>query len=183
MNPIEDHMLIRRIQAGDPQAFERLVEKYYDNIFQFCVRRCNGDRVLASDLTQETFLKLVEHIQQYRPTGKFINFLLTIAVNLCNSQYRRRPPELLEWNDSLPLQSSEDPQESILQQERAHVVQQALDRLPDIQREAVILRFYHGRKLREIAAITGVGLPTAKSRLKQGLDKLRRDLGREGILP
>ena len=51
--------------------------------------------------------------------------------------------------------------------------------LPDIQKETIILRFYHNRKVREIATITGVSLPTAKSRLKQGLDKLKRYLNEE----
>ena len=63
-----------------------------------------------------------------------------------------------------------------MRQVDTQIIQQALDRLPDIQKEVVILRFYHDRKLKEIAAITGVSLPTAKSRLKQGLDKLKRYL-------
>ena len=66
-----------------------------------------------------------------------------------------------------------------MRQEDAKFIQQAIDRLPDIQKDAVILRFYHDRKLKEIAIITGVTLPTAKSRLKQGLDKLKRYLDEE----
>ena len=69
--------------------------------------------------------------------------------------------------------------EEVLRQENAKIIQQAIDRLPDMQKEVVILRFYHDRKLKEIAAITGVSLPTAKSRLKQGLDKLKRYLDKE----
>ena len=69
--------------------------------------------------------------------------------------------------------------EEVLRQEDAKIIQQAIDRLPDMQKEVVILRFYHDRKLKEIAAITGVSLPTAKSRLKQGLDKLKRYLDKE----
>ncbi len=69
--------------------------------------------------------------------------------------------------------------EGILRQEDARIIQQAIDRLPDMQKEVVILRFYHDKKLKEIAAITGVSLPTAKSRLKQGLDKLKRYLDKE----
>ena len=144
---IEDYILIRRIQNGNTEAFEALVRKHYQNIYQFCVRRCNGDTALAADLTQDTFLKLIEHIQQYRLTGKFMNFL----------------------NIS----------EEVLRRDDAKIIQQAIDRLPDMQEEVVILRFYHDRKLKEIAAITGVSLPTAKSRLKQGLDKLKRYLDKE----
>ena len=77
------------------------------------------------------------------------------------------------------VESNVNVSEEILRQVDTQIIQQALDRLPDIQKEVVILRFYHDRKLKEIAAITGVGLPTAKSRLKQGLDKLKRYLDEE----
>ena len=176
---IEDYILIRRIQNGDPEAFETLVRKYYQNIYQFCVRRCNGDTALAADLTQDTFLKLIEHIQQYRLTGKFINFLLTIAVNTCNNHFKKKSPDIVDMDTLSAVPSDLNISEEVLRQEDAKILQQAIDRLPDMQKEVVILRFYHDRKLKEIAAITGVSLPTAKSRLKQGLDKLKRYLDKE----
>ena len=176
---IEDYILIRRIQNGDPGAFETLVRKHYQNIYQFCVRRCNGDTALAADLTQDTFLKLIEHIQQYRLTGKFINFLLTIAVNTCNNHFKKKSPDIVDMDTLSAVPSNLNISEEVLRQEDAKIIQQAIDRLPDIQKEVVILRFYHDRKLKEIAAITGVSLPTAKSRLKQGLDKLKRYLDKE----
>ena len=176
---IEDYILIRRIQNGDPEAFETLVRKHYQNIYQFCVRRCNGDTALAADLTQDTFLKLIEHIQQYRLTGKFINFLLTIAVNTCNNHFKKKSPDIVDMDTLSAVQSNLNISEEVLRQEDAKIIQQAIDRLPDMQKEVVILRFYHDRKLKEIAAITGVSLPTAKSRLKQGLDKLKRYLDKE----
>ncbi len=176
---IEDYILTRRIQNGDPEAFETLVRKHYQNIYQFCVRRCNGDTALAADLTQDTFLKLIEHIQQYRLTGKFMNFLLTIAVNTCNNHFKKKSPDIVDMDTLSAVPSNLNISEEVLRQEDAKIIQQAIDRLPDMQKEVVILRFYHDRKLKEIAAITGVSLPTAKSRLKQGLDKLKRYLDKE----
>ena len=176
---IEDYILVRRIQNGDPEAFEALVRKYYQNIYQFCVRRCNGDTALAADLTQDTFLKLIEHIQQYRLAGKFINFLLTIAVNTCNNHFKKKSPDIVDMDTLSAVPSNLNISEEVLRQEDAKILQQAIDRLPDMQKEVVILRFYHDRKLKEIAAIAGVSLPTAKSRLKQGLDKLKRYLDKE----
>lgn len=178
---IEDYILIKRIQDGDPAAFEVLVRKYYQDIYSFCVRRCNGDTVLAADLTQETFLKLIEHIQRYRPTGKFINFLLTIAVNNCNNNYKKKSFEPVEMEVLAQQPDQTDLEASLLRQETTLTVQQALSQLPDFQKETIILRFYHDRKIREIADITGVSVPTAKSRLKQGLDKLKRYLDKEEL--
>lgn len=180
MVSIEDYILIRRIQSGDPQAFEILVRKYYQNIYQFCVRRCNGDTALAADLTQDTFLKLVENIQKYKFTGKFMNFLLTIAVNNCKNYYKKKSIDIVDM-DVLFTEEKMDVSNEILRRENAKTVQRALERLPDMQKEVMILRFYHGCKLKDIAAITGVSLPTAKSRLKQGLDKLKRYLNKEDL--
>lgn len=180
---IEDYILIKQIQDGDPTAFEILVRKYYQDIYNFCVRRCNGDTALAADLTQETFLKLIEHIQRYRPTGKFINFLLTIAVNTCNNNYKKQSFDCIELDTLTKLPDQNDIESTVLQHEMALTVQQAINRLSDVQKETIILRFYHNRKLREIAEITGVSLPTAKSRLKQGLDKLKRYLDKEDFEP
>lgn len=176
---IEDYILIKRIQNGDTEAFETLVRKYYQHIYNFCVRRCNGDTTLAADLTHDTFLKLITHIHQYRLTGKFINFLLTIAVNNCNNYFKKKSPDLVDMKTLSSVQSNINVSEEILRQVDAQIIQQAIDRLPDIQKEVVILRFYHDRKLKEIATITGVSLPTVKSRLKQGLDKLKRCLDKE----
>ena len=176
---IEDYILIRRIQNGDTEAFETLVRKYYNDIYNFCVRRCNGDTALAADLTQDTFLKLIEHIRQYKLTGKFINFLLTIAVNVCNNYFKKKSPDIIDMDTLSAVQSDINVSEEVLRKEDSKIIQQAIDRLPDMQKEVIILRFYHDRKLKEIAAITGVSLPTAKSRLKQGLDKLKRYLDKE----
>lgn len=56
---IEDYILIKRVQNGDPVAFEVLARKYYQDIYSFCVRRCNGDTALAADLTQENYLMVL----------------------------------------------------------------------------------------------------------------------------
>lgn len=61
-------------------------------------------------------------------------------------------------------------------------VQAALNRLPEMQKDVIILRFYYDMKLKEIAAVVGVGIPTVKSRLKQGMDKMKQFLGKDGDL-
>lgn len=176
---IKDYLLIRRIQKGDPDALETLVRKHYQNVYHFCVRRCNGDLTLASDMTQDTFLKLIENIQKYKRTGKFVNYLLTIAVNTCKNHFSKKRPDVMEMEFFSSKTNDINVLEEVILQEEAERIQQALDLLPDMQKEVVILRFYHDRKLKDIAAITGVSLSTAKSRLLQGLEKLKRYLKEE----
>ena len=69
--------------------------------------------------------------------------------------------------------------ERSIKSEQAAEIQKAVNRLPDMQKEAVILRFYHDFKVKDIAKLTGVGQSTAQSRLKQGLDKLKSMLSKE----
>ena len=95
---MEDALLIRRIKQGDEAAFDELVRRHYDSIYAFCYRRC-ADRSLAADLTQEVFLKLVTAVYRYSVTGKFTNYLFTIAVNVCNDYYRRKKPDSAELSE------------------------------------------------------------------------------------
>ena len=175
---IEDAKLIRQIQKGDQQAFDILVRKHYQNIYSYCVRRI-GNQEVAADLTQDIFLKLVRSIYDYHFSGKFTNFLFTIAVNTCNDYYRK-PRKVYENIDDLPKGDDRPtPIDTILRNEQAQFVKQKIDELPDIQKEAIILYYYHGIKAKDIAKIVGVSLSTVKSRLKQGKDKLKKSFSEE----
>ena len=90
MDMIQDWMIINKIKMGDPDAWDILVHKYYDSVYFYCVRRCYGDCDIASDLTQDIFLKLVESLPRYRFIGKFQNYLYTMAVNTCNNYLKKR---------------------------------------------------------------------------------------------
>ncbi|MDP4152781.1 MAG: RNA polymerase sigma factor [Bacillota bacterium] len=158
-------------------AFDILVQKHYQNIYSYCVRRIGYDA--AADLTQEVFLKLVKTIYAYRFTGKFTSFLFTIAVNTCND-YAKKPHRSCEDIDCLQESDGHPaPLEKVLDSEQAEMIRHELDALSDTQKDAIILYYYHGLKAKDIAKITGVGVPTAKSRLKQGMDKLKKSFQKE----
>ena len=102
MDMIQDWMIINKIKMGDPDAWDILVHKYYDSVYFYCVRRCYGDCDIASDLTQDIFLKLVESLPRYRFIGKFQNYLYTMAVNTCNNYLKKRHIEQIELTDKVP---------------------------------------------------------------------------------
>ena len=130
--------------------------------------------MVAADLTQDIFLKLIKCIYNYRFTGKFLNFLFTIAVNACNDYYKK-PQQSYEDIDSLQKSDSKpEPIERVIQNEEAKAIKEKIDMLPDIQKDVIILYYYHDMKIKDIAKIMGINLPTAKSRLKQGRDKLKK---------
>lgn len=164
--------MIRKIKSGDKEAFEQLVKKHYENIYAFCYRR-TSDQNTAADLTQDIFLKLISSIYNYKFTGKFSNYIFTIAVNTCNDYLKKIKPDINNEIDELPS-SNDTPLEAAIKSEENELLLYRLNNLPDKQREAIILHYYHDLKVKDIAQITGVPLPTAKSRIKQGLDKLRK---------
>lgn len=151
MDMIQDWMIINKIKMGDPDAWDILVHKYYDSVYFYCVRRCYGDCDIASDLTQDIFLKLVESLPRYRFIGKFQNYLYTMAVNTCNNYLKKRHIEQIELTDNFTTDLDTSLIDEILHDERKETVQKALDLLPEIQREVVILRYYHDLKIEYIA--------------------------------
>lgn len=164
--------MLRQILNGDKEAFEQLVRKHYKNIYAYCYRR-TGNESVAADLTQDVFLKLISSIYKYRFWGKFTNYIFTIAVNTCNDYFRKVTPDIDSDIDELPS-AGDSPIETLIKNETNKCLQNRLNTLPDKQKEAIILHYFHNLKVKDIAHITGVPLATAKSRIKQGLDKLRK---------
>ena len=121
-------------------------------------------------------MKLLENIQAVRMLGKFQNYLITIAVNICNNYFKKAKPIYIDL-DALELTDDTDSSfDRIIQDENRLEVCRAINALPAYQKEVIILRFYHELKIREIAKITKSSVPTVKSRLQQGLKKLQRYL-------
>ena len=137
------------------------------------------DENAAADLTQDVFLKVVSTIYKYRFTGKFSNFIFTLAVNTCNDYFRRSVP--IEDVEMAELQSGDrQPLDAVIQDEEAQKLRNMLYSLPEMQRDALILYYDHEKKAKDIAEITGVSLATTKSRIKQGLDKLKKAYRKDG---
>lgn len=174
MDSLEDGKLIRRVQQGDREAYRLLVEKYYDDVFRYCFYK-TGQEQPAYDCAQDTFLHLTKYIMMYTERGKFKAYLFSIARNACHDYFRRQ-----QNGGGISFEQAEEYAQAMGSCDAAlgnvelkDLLRQALNRLPMMQREVVVLHYLHDFKLREIAKMTGVSLPTAKSRLRQGMQKLR----------
>lgn len=174
---LTDEELIARIQQGEKGLLEVLITRYYDDIYYFCRSRI-GDPESAYDCAQETFLKLIRYISVYGERQKFQGYLFSIARNVCNDYFRMKPPDTAQPRLLETLSGKEG---GFSQKEDAWTLEQALALLGEEQRETVVLRFYYGFKLREIAKITGVPLAAAKSRLRRGLAKLKEIMEKEEL--
>ena len=177
---LEDRELIRRIQNGQKEYLNEIAGKYYDDIYYFCAYQ-TGNREDAYDLAQETFFKFIRYVESYRYRN-LKGYLLTIAMNLCRNYAGRTAGTRIAatfdgWEQ--PEREAADCAEvsACCQGEYGRLedhllLAEMLGRLPEAQREAVLLHHFYGYKNREIARMTGTSSATVKSRIRQGLEKL-----------
>lgn len=189
--PFDDAVLVRQCLKGDLTAFEPLVVKYQDRIYNLCWRLC-GDRQAAEDLTQDAFLKAFESLGQFRGQSGFFTWLYRIATNQALS-YRRTERRQInvgsecQWSD-IPNQAgrlhravkedSDQPDTLCEREEVRRLVWQAIQELDDEHRAAVVLRDMEGLDYAEMAQVLDVPVGTIKSRLHRG-----RMVIREKLLP
>ena len=90
-----DFLLIRKMKQGDDNAFDLFVHKYYQEILSYCYHHC-FDQTYAEDFTQETFIRFFSKLPDYHYKGKTLNYLYTIAGNLCKDYLKKTKEMLLE---------------------------------------------------------------------------------------
>lgn len=183
-----DEALMARFQGGDRNAFARLMRRHLGGVYNFVARHTNPGAG-AEDLTQEVFLRVVERASAFKHEAKFTTWLYAIARNLCIDALRRashrQHPSLDEPNaqgvaladqlgDSHPDAGGERAAGS---REMGERIKQALQRLPDEQREVFLLREVANLPFQEIAEVTGVPENTVKSRMRYALERLQESLG------
>lgn len=168
--------LIRGCQRRDPSAFDRLVDLYSTRLYGFMCK-FTGNREDAQDLTQEVFVRVVRTIGTYEHTDRFESWLFRIAANLGRDRLRRlrAAPRMEPWVDKpeeIEPQVRRGPN-AMEGAEAAQRMQECLAKLPEAEREVVLLRFYSEMSFAEIAELMGTPLGTALARAHRGLGKLR----------
>jgi RNA polymerase sigma-70 factor, ECF subfamily len=165
------------MQKGQLHDLTAIVERHHYALVGFLYRMTGGDRTLAQDLAQETFLRVIHAIQQYQYPRPFKPWLYMIATNIARDTFKRADTRrAADMPDDEHLLSDERPEEALVEVDEERRVAQALLKLPDHQREVVILRYYQELSLAEIAEALDIPVGTVKSRLSIGLDRLRETL-------
>lgn len=160
-----DFLLIRRMKRGDEAAMESFVRLYYPLILRYCQYHI-GDSGYAEDLAQDTFERFFRALSGYEHRGKAANFLYVIAGNLCKDFYRRNKElAITEWNSLSGKNEIERVNDKL-------DMEAALHRLPEELKEVIILHYFQGLKLREIAEILNISLPLVKYRIKKAKEQL-----------
>ncbi len=178
--------IARGLRRRDPDVLDALIEQFQSRLLRYLMY-LTGNRALAEDLFQETWVRVLERGGQYNGRTKFETWLFAVARHLVIDFYRRRTPASLdamgEQQDGedgvleIRDEAAPSPFEMLSGREDAERLGQAMAGLPAVYREVLVLRFQEDMKLEEIAALTGAPLSTIKSRLRRGLEALRPIIG------
>lgn len=170
----DDSALMLRYKEGDNAAFDLLYRRHNDALYRYLLRMCRH-RASAEDVFQDVWGKIIKARANYRPTAKFTTFMYRVAHNCFIDYVRRnkRHNNSTEFEAELHADTAESPEtltERSLAKER---LSQALNELPDEQKDAFLLHEEAGLNLDDIAKVTGSNRETAKSRLRYAIKKLR----------
>lgn len=189
-----DAGLVEECQKGDSTAFDELVRRYKDRIYNV-VYRFVGNREDALDVTQEVFVRAYKSIRTYEGNAKVYTWLYSIAANF--SRNRLRDGSRKGRNQGVSLESLQDcapglvegqtathetPSTEAMDREMQQLLQESLEELPDNYRMAFILRTFEDLSYDEIAEVMGCPTGTVKSRLNQARKMLRERLTELDVL-
>jgi RNA polymerase sigma-70 factor (ECF subfamily) len=170
--------LLQKAGKGDQAAFLELYDRYRDPIFRFAYRLL-GSIEIAEDITHDCFLSLIRRPEGYRPErAPLRTYLFAIARNLALKHFRNtgREAGLEEMAEEPEASSRHTPLRRLLDEELAAQVREAVFRLPELQREALVLYEYEGLSLNEIAAVVDADTGAIKARLYRARESLKRAL-------
>lgn len=185
---LTDEELIRLYRSGNDSAFSVLVYRHKNRIFT-TIMLLVKDRCLAEDIFQDVFIKIINALNEghYMDNSRFIAWAVRIAHNCCISHFRKknaRPSFSLVYNDDITSGDTrmvESQEHRIMMKETTTAVQALLDRLPETQREALILRYYADLSFKEIAQTVNVGINTALGRVRYAIINMRKLMERETV--
>ena len=166
----KDSHLILRCQRGDPAAFAELVEAYKKPIYNLAYRMLN-DREEANDLTQDTFLRVYQNLERYRPEHKISTWMYAIASRLCIDRLRKIKGSVWELDFNIP-DHKPLPEEQLIQKEMRQDIDNAISRLPEKYRLVIVLRHLNELSYEEIATVLELPVNTVKTHLFRGREIL-----------
>ena len=174
---LEDRKLVRRLLAGDEQAFDRFFEDNFSRLYRFALARLSGDSEVASELAQAALSKALRKIQSYRGEAALFTWLCAICRNELADRTRRDNryrqhivltedrPEIQAAIDSFQTMESEEPAGRYQRYEAARLIHVALDHLPPKYGDALEWKYIEGYSVREISQRLGLSFEAAQSLL------------------
>ena len=183
---LTDEELMLRVQGGETDCYDVLVERYKNRLFNYLLR-LTSSRDDAEDFTQEALVKAYIHADKYKTIAKFSTWLYTIATNLVRNRVRSRsraPQVVSLWSRvfgdgeeekliDIP-DAQRTPEEAINDNELSDIISAAIQKIPEKYRTSFVLREVNEMSYEEIAAVTGLKLGTVRSRINRARNHFRQ---------
>lgn len=161
-----DEEIMGSVAQGNLGALRILFDRHHMHVFNF-LNKMSGDRMLAEDLTQEVFYKLLKYRTSYNQ-GRFVSWLFTIARNSLASHYSKKAEQFLDVDQMAHKLADE-----VVEEEDYTQLHRALQRLEVADRELLVLQKFQGLSYKELAGIMDMNEGTIKTRVSRALNKLR----------
>ncbi len=189
LTPLTDQQVVELARSGQEPAYRELLRRYERPVFSLIYRMVR-DRSLAEDLSQDTFVKVLNALDSYRPEFKFSSWIFKIANNVAIDQLRRRELDTLSLDgapnartrdevEATALQAvdhSELPLQELESRELGSMIEQAIAKLRPEYRSCILLRHVEGRSYEEIAEALDLPLGTVKTYIHRARNELREYL-------
>jgi len=178
MNHLSDQELMRIVQAGDFSPASEIYDRYSGRIYNFALRFLKNAEA-AEDATQEVFVKMMRHANQFQGDAKLSTWLFSITANWCRDYLRKADNKAKESDDvlvTLPASTEHSPDRTLEQRENEALIKRALQALTPEQREAILLSRYQGLSYAEIAQISGCSEGAVKTRVFRAMETLKKAL-------
>jgi len=178
---ITDQNLVKQYVQGNEACLEMLINRHKNRIFTTIILIVK-DSYIAEDLFQETFIKIINNLKKgkYNEEGKFLPWAMRIAHNMAIDYFRKmkRMPTITDSSGDDVFRTIkiavENREEQIIRTEKEDMVRLAINKLPEEQRQVIILRHYGNLSFKEIAAMTDVSINTALGRMRYALTNMRK---------
>jgi RNA polymerase sigma factor (sigma-70 family) len=178
---ITDQNLVTQYVQGNEACLEMLINRHKDRIFTTIILIVK-DSYIAEDLFQETFIKIIKNLKKgkYNEEGKFLPWAIRIARNMAIDYFRKmkRMPTITGSDGEDVFRkiklAVDNREEEMIRNEKENMVRDVISRLPEEQRQVLILRHYGDLSFKEIAAMTGVSINTALGRMRYALNNMRK---------
>jgi|TARA_B110000093_G_scaffold85343_1_gene92451 RNA polymerase sigma-70 factor (ECF subfamily) len=178
---ITDQNLVTQYIQGNEACLEMLINRHKDRIFTTIILIVK-DSYIAEDLFQETFIKIIKNLKKgkYNEEGKFLPWAIRIARNMAIDYFRKmkRMPTITGSDGEDVFRkiklAVDNREEQMIRHEKESMVRAVINKLPEEQRQVLILRHYGELSFKEIAAMTGVSINTALGRMRYALNNMRK---------
>ena len=190
LTALTDDKLVSLYADGNNEAFDTLLNRHQNRVFTYILRIVKDSEV-ANDIFQDTFVKAITTIKQnrYSEAGKFGAWITRIAHNLIIDYYRQERSENLQSCDLPDLDilnrkdlSEETIEDKLVTHQIHNDIKRLVKALPELQREVLVMRYYHDMSFKEIADATNVSINTALGRMRYAILNMRRSAEENNIV-